>query len=148
VTLAPRVARHPGIGSPYGRRMTQARQLLGRRGEELVAARLEAAGWRLVARNCRVREVRGELDLIALDGATLVFVEVKTMRAGTRAGPETPAAMVGHRKRAKLRSLAGAWLRQAGEALPAHRGLRFDVVALRLDGAGTPVEWNHIRAAF
>jgi putative endonuclease len=126
--------------------MTEARQQLGRRGEDLVASRLTAEGWRIVARNCRVSAVRGELDLVAIDRGTLVFVEVKTMRAGTRFGPETPAAMVGPRKRAKLRALVGAWLRES--EVPAHNGIRCDVVALRLGPNGSPVEWTHIRAAF
>jgi putative endonuclease len=128
--------------------MTQARQLLGRLGENLVVSRLAAAGWWIAARNCRVPEVRGELDIVALDGATLVFVEVKTMQAGALRGPESPAEMVGHRKRAKLRALAAAWLRQGDHVVPPHRHLRFDVVALRMDQAGRVTEWNHIRAAF
>jgi putative endonuclease len=126
--------------------MTQARQQLGRRGEDLVAARLAAEGWQLVARNCRVHAIRGEIDIVAVEKGTLVFVEVKTMRAGTRLGPESPAAMVGPRKRAKLRALAGAWLRESGA--PPHDGIRCDVVALTLGPDGSPVEWSHLRAAF
>lgn len=128
--------------------MTVARQTLGRRAEDLVARRLRAAGWRIVARNVRVAELRGELDLIALDGAALVFVEVKARRAGSFAGPETPALAVGPSKRAKIRSLAAAWLRERGYDAPRHRDLRFDVVGLRLDAAGRVVEYEHIKAAF
>jgi putative endonuclease len=119
---------------------------LGRQGEELVARRLAAAGWRIVARNCRVKEVRGEIDLIAMDGATLVVVEVKTMREGAMRGPETPAAMVGHRKQRKLRVLGMAWLRE--NAAPPHERLRFDVVALLVGEAGRVTNWDHIEAAF
>jgi putative endonuclease len=126
--------------------MTVARQQLGRRAEDLVASRLERAGWRTVARNVRPTEVRGEIDLIALDGPTLVFVEVKARRAGS--GPETPAMAVGPRKRAKLRSLAVAWLRDRGYQVPRHRDLRFDVVGLRLDAAGRLTEYEHLRGAF
>ena len=54
--------------------MTYARQRLGRRAEDIVAARLEHAGWRIVARNVRLPS--GELDIVALDVDTLVFVEV------------------------------------------------------------------------
>jgi putative endonuclease len=128
--------------------MSFARQRLGRRAEEIVARELGAAGWRLVARNVRVPEIRGEIDLIALDGRTLVFVEVKALRAPARSGPETPAAAVGPRKRAKLRRLAVAWLRERRSTVPPHRGLRFDVIGLRLDGSGTVVERTHLRAAF
>lgn len=128
--------------------MTVARQTLGRAAERLVAARLERAGWRIVARNVRVAELRGEIDLIAIDGPALVFVEVKARRAGSVLGPETPAMAVGHRKQAKLRSLAAAWLRERGYDVPRHRDLRFDVVGVRLDAAGRVTDYEHIRAAF
>lgn len=128
--------------------MTVARQRTGRLAERLVAEQLREAGWAIIARNARTSEVRGELDLIALDGPDLVFVEVKARRAGTFAGPETPAMAVGARKRAKLRSLATAWLRDRGSEVPRHRALRFDVVGLRLDAAGRAVEYEHLRGAF
>ncbi len=128
--------------------MIEARQELGRRAEDLVASRLERAGWRTVARNVRTTEVRGEIDLIALDGPTLVFVEVKARRTGSATGPETPAMAVGQRKQAKLRSLAAAWLRDRGYQVPRHRDLRFDVIGLRLDAAGRLTEYEHLRAAF
>jgi putative endonuclease len=137
--------------APAGRSvvaMTVARQTLGRRGEDLVARRLRNAGWRIVARNVRVAAMRGELDLIAVDGAALVFVEVKARRADSLAGPETQALAVGPRKRAKVRGLAAAWLRERGYAVPRHRDLRFDVIGLRVDAAGQVVECEHIRAAF
>ena len=127
--------------------MTAARQRVGRRGEEIAAARLAAEGWRILARNCRVPDVRGELDIVALERGTLVFVEVKTMRADAVRGPATPAAMVGRRKQLKLRALAAAWLRHRAGAL-GYVGLRFDVVALRLDRDDRVAEWDHIRAAF
>jgi putative endonuclease len=128
--------------------MTEARQRLGRAAERLAATRLERAGMRILARNVRTTSVRGEIDLIALDGPELVFVEVKALRAASVAGPERPAIAVGWRKRHKLRSLAVAWLRDRDGAVPAHRGLRFDVVGLRLDATGRVSEWEHVRGAF
>jgi putative endonuclease len=128
--------------------MTVARQTLGREAEALVAMRLERGGWRIVARNARPSEVRGEIDLIAVDGSALVFVEVKARRAGSALGPETPAMAVGPRKRAKLRGLAGAWLRDRGYDVPRHRELRFDVIGLRLDATGRVTEYEHLRGAF
>ena len=128
--------------------MTAARQTLGREAEELVAARLEAAGWWIVDRNVRPSEVRGELDLIAVDGAALVFVEVKARLVGSVAGPERPAAAVGPRKRAQVRRLAAAWLRDRGYDVPRHRELRFDVIGLRLDAAGRVAEYEHLRGAY
>lgn len=128
--------------------MTAARQRTGRHGEELVAERLEAAGWKIVDRNARVSEIRGEIDLVAIDGDALVFVEVKARRSGSVGGPETPAMAVGARKRAKLRGLAAAWLRDRGYDVPRHRELRFDVVGLRLDHRDRVVEYEHLRGAF
>ncbi|MET0750522.1 MAG: YraN family protein [Solirubrobacterales bacterium] len=128
--------------------MTAARQRLGCRAEHLVAALLERDGWLIVARNARTNAVRGELDLIAVEGPALVFVEVKARRQGSTLGPETPAMAVGARKRAKLRSLAAAWLRECGHQAPRHRELRFDVVGLRLDRAGRVTEYEHLRGAF
>jgi putative endonuclease len=128
--------------------VTAARQELGRTAEDLVAERLERAGWTLVARNARTADVRGELDLIALDGAALVFVEVKARRTGSLGGPETPALAVGARKRAKIRGLAAAWLRDRGYDVPRHRELRFDVVGVRLDPSGRVASYEHLRGAF
>ena len=128
--------------------MTVARQRTGRRAEQIVAARLEREGWEIVSRNVRTGEIRGELDLIARDGDALVFVEVKARTAGSLGGPETPAMAVGARKRAKIRGLAAAWLRQRGYDVPRHRELRFDVIGLRLDGAGRVTEYEHLRGAF
>ena len=73
-----------------------ASKILGRRGEELAARFLEAKGYRLVAanftapvgRNRRGALVNAEIDLIAYDGETLVFIEVKTRRSDEFANPE------------------------------------------------------------
>jgi putative endonuclease len=126
--------------------MSEARQRLGRAAEALVADALERRGMRIVARNERTSAVRGEIDLIALDGPALVFVEIKALRVSSLAGPERPAMAVGQRKRRKLRSLALAWLREG--SVPAHAALRFDVVGVRIDGAGRIADWEHLRAAF
>jgi putative endonuclease len=128
--------------------MTLARQRTGRQAEQLVAERLEREGWTIVARNARTSEVRGELDLVGTDREALVFVEIKARTAGSAIGPETPAMAVGPRKRAKLRALAAAWLRDRGYDVPRHRDLRFDVVGLRLDPAGRVTEYEHLRGAF
>jgi putative endonuclease len=128
--------------------MANARKRLGNHAETLAAARLSRSGMRIVARNQRTSEVQGELDLIAVDGRDLVFVEVKALSARAVAGPERPVLAVGHRKQRKLRSLAIAWLRDHDGFVPHHDALRFDVVGLRIDAAGRPVEWEHLRAAF
>jgi len=128
--------------------MTAQRQRLGRYGEEIVARRLVAQGWSIVARNVRVVGLRGELDLIALDGLTLVFVEVKARRATSARGPEVPELAVDRRKQAKIRSLALTWLRQNRGRLGGFAKLRFDVVGLRIDAGGRVSEGKHIRGAF
>jgi putative endonuclease len=128
--------------------MTARRQRLGHYGEEIVARRLVAQGWSIVARNVRVRGVRGELDLIALDGPTLVFVEVKARSAGSTRGPEVPELAVDRRKQAKIRSLAMTWLRENRGRLRSFAKLRFDVVGLRIDARGRVSEGKHIRGAF
>jgi putative endonuclease len=124
--------------------VTYARQRLGRRAEELVADRLGRAGWRLVGRNVRLPS--GELDIVALDGSTLVFVEVKAGRTGASVGPEVPAHAVGRRKQLKLRRLAREWIAErrgpSGVA-----GYRFDVVGVRFGPDGV-ADVDHIRAAF
>lgn len=128
--------------------MSATRQRLGRAGEALAAAALERRGMRILARNERTRTVRGELDLIALDGQALVFVEVKARSAGSVGGPERPAEAVGHRKRTKLRALALAWLRDHRGEVPAHDLIRFDVVGVRLDESGRASDLEHLRGAF
>jgi putative endonuclease len=124
--------------------VTFARQRLGRRAEQLIAERLAAAGWRLIARNVRLPS--GELDIVALDGRTLVFVEVKAGRVGAARGPERPADHVGRRKQLKLRRLAREWIAErrgpSGVA-----GYRFDVVGVSFGPDGL-TDVDHIRQAF
>jgi len=91
----------------------------GRAGEDAAAALLEAHGYRIVGRN--VRLPGGELDIIARDGDTVVFVEVKA-RANAAYGSAVRA--VDARKRATLRALASDWLQIAAPRAQA----RFDVV--------------------
>jgi len=124
--------------------MTYARQRLGRRAEDLVADRLDGAGWRIIGRNVRLPS--GEFDLVALDGTTLVFVEVKAGRAGARLGPEVPAHAVGRRKQLKLRRLAREWIAER-RGPSGVSGYRFDVVGVRF-GADGLADVDHIRTAF
>jgi putative endonuclease len=125
--------------------MTVARQRLGRAAEEFAARRLRDRGFRILERNSRTR--LGELDLVALDGDALVFVEVKAGRAGARAGPERPVLAVGPRKQARLRRLAREWT--AGRRGPSGaRALRFDVIGVTFDAAGRAVGYEHVRNAF
>jgi putative endonuclease len=124
--------------------MTFARLRLGRSAEQLVATKLERSGWRIVERNVRLPS--GELDIVALDGSTLVFVEVKAGRTGATLGPEQPAHAVVRRKQLKLRRLAREWI--ADRRRPSGvLGYRFDVVGVRFGPDGL-ADVDHIRAAF
>jgi len=120
-----------------GRRSTRP---LARLGEAVAARFLEGRGWRVVARNVTSR--LGEIDLVARDGATLVFVEVKSR------GPlalEPPQAAVDGRKQARLARLALQYL-----ARRRLRGVacRFDVVAVTLDPEGGVPRVEHFPNAF
>lgn len=116
---------------------------LGRAGEQLAVDHLEALGWRIVARNWRCSI--GEIDIVALDGATTVVVEVKT-RSGVGFGH--PLEAVTPVKLARLRRLAGAWCAaREAEGEPRSRGVRIDVVGVVIErlrgGESTTIE--HIR---
>jgi putative endonuclease len=117
------------------------RHRLGARGERLAAEHLERRGVRVIERNYRTRF--GELDLVAFDGSTLVFVEVKTRRSGGR----EPWESLHDRKQSKVRRMAIAWLTE-GTDRPYGAELRFDGVAVLLDGDGELVRLDHLEAAF
>ena len=106
--------------------MSVERQAFGKTGEDLAAAELERRGYAVLAR--RYRTKHGEIDIIARDGETTVFVEVKA-RATAEFG--TAAEAVTRRKQLQLASMARDYIARnelAGTAC------RFDVVAI--DGVG------------
>jgi putative endonuclease len=125
--------------------MTAQRQRIGRAAEDLVATRLARANWEILERNARTRY--GELDIVALDGRTLVFVEVKAGREGSAFGPERPVLAVDCRKQQRVRRLAVAWMSEHRD-LPRYAEIRFDAVGVSFDRAGRAVEVEHIEAAF
>jgi putative endonuclease len=116
-----------------------AKDVLGRRGEDLAVEYLQRQGLVVLSRNWRCRE--GEIDVVATDKRRLVVCEVKT-RSGTRFGE--PAEAVDHRKAARIRRVTQAWL-----ALHHVRWceIRFDVLAVVAE-PGRPVTVQHYRAAF
>ncbi|GAB4274338.1 MAG: YraN family protein [Coriobacteriia bacterium] len=110
---------------------------LGARGEQAAAEYLERQGLTVVERNWRC--ALGEIDLIAIEGKTLVFCEVKT-RASTSAG--TPLEAVDAAKTRKLLALVKAYLwRNRLEDLPC----RVDVLGVTVHGGKATV--RHIRNA-
>ena len=125
--------------------MTVQRQRIGRAAEDLVAARLAERGWELVERNARTRY--GELDLVALDRDTLVFVEVKAGRADSAFGPERPILGVDRRKQLRVRKLATAWMSERRRVRP-YAAIRFDAVGVTFDRAGRAIDIEHIEGAF
>jgi putative endonuclease len=125
--------------------MTDARRRTGRIAEDLVAARLAAKGWEIVERNARTRY--GELDIVALDGAVLVFVEVKGARADTRFGPEKPILSIDFAKQRQVRRLGTAWMAERRD-FPPFDDIRFDAVGVTLDRDDRPVEVEYIKGAF
>lgn len=98
---------------------------LGRLAEDLAAEYLLAQGYTLVTRRCKMRH--GELDIVALDGEELVFVEVKARNA-----PEyKPEESVGNQKRKALEAAAGQYIVEMEQE---HRLWRFDLIAIDGDG--------------
>jgi putative endonuclease len=126
--------------------MTEARLRTGRAAEDLVAARLAGACWEVVERNARTRF--GELDIVALDGSTLVFVEVKAGRQGSAFGPERPVLAIGPRKQLRIRRLATAWMAERRGDIPRYAEIRFDAVGVTFDRAGRLADYEHIEGAF
>lgn len=115
-------------------RVADPRHRLGREAEAFVAAELARRGWRLLDR--RFRAGGGELDLVALDGRCVVFIEVKARRSsryGTAAEAVTP------RKRQRLAAAALAWLQRHERWSQA---CRFDVVEVAVwEGGRLSSHW-------
>ena len=109
---------------------------IGARGEDLAAEFLESSGMVVLERNWRSRY--GELDIVAQDGAAVVFIEVKT-RTGTGYG--TPAEAVTPLKAERIRRLAGLWLSEQSRRWSR---IRVDVVTVLLARGRAP-EITHRR---
>jgi putative endonuclease len=122
---------------------------LGRLGERMAAAHLERLGFAIVARNVRTRY--GEIDVIAFDGTTLVFAEVKTRRARRRwrvEPEEQPLAWLRVRQRLRLRRLAAAWLHSESANRPRAHTIRFDAIGVVVDDAGELRCLDHVESAW
>lgn len=115
--------------------MSLAARLRGAEAEAKAARYLADRGLRVVARNYRTRQ--GEVDLVARDGATLVFVEVRARSWSAFGGA---AGSVDARKQRRIAAAARHYLRRLG----AEPACRFDV--LTLQGPGGEPDW--IRGAF
>ncbi len=116
-----------------------ARMGLGKAGEKEAERFLKKKGYRIVERNYRTR--RGEIDIVALDGDTLVFVEVKT-RLSHSFG--TPQDSVDRTKMAHIIKASKYYITE-NPALKDHN-VRFDVVGITVHKDGLKIE--HIPHAF
>jgi putative endonuclease len=113
----------------------------GRRGERAAFFHLRRKGFTVVARGWRSGIVRGDLDLIAWEGDTLCFVEVKTR---TTRAVATAEASVDEDKRRTLRRLARHYLRQLPKQdVP----VRFDILSVYFE-EGKPADFDLFRGAF
>lgn len=117
----------------------RAKDVIGAYGEDVAVHHLESCGFVVLERNWRCPA--GEIDIVALDGTTVVVCEVKT-RSGLGFGSGLEA--VTREKGARLRRLALLWL----EARQRPRcELRIDVVAVHRQSRGEPLV-EHVRGAF
>lgn len=113
---------------------------LGKLGEEYAAAYLDQLGYRLVAanftlpvgRNLRGAVVNAEIDLVAYDGDTLCFIEVKTRASDWFASPQVNVDL---RKRRQITRAARVYRQMLGIEDEPHR---YDVVTVILNDASTP----------
>lgn len=102
--------------------MVTRQQEFGRKAEAIAIRRLKKTGYKIIAQNFRTRI--GEIDIIARDGKTIVFVEVKA-RKTTRYGH--PKQAVTHAKQRKISMVALEYLKTTGQSTAK---ARFDVVAI------------------
>jgi putative endonuclease len=154
-----------GHDIPVGASRAAERAALGRLGETLACVHLARRGFAVLARNQRT--AAGEIDIVAFDGHTLLFVEVKTRRGRPARGPgggrgrrsyaSTPATPLAaqhfgwpsRRQRGRLRRLAGAWLHERPvSGRPRAREIRFDAVRVVLGQGRDPIAIDHVEGAW
>jgi putative endonuclease len=119
---------------------TDTRRTTGVRGEDEAARFLARSGYAILDKNVRTRA--GEIDLVAKEGKTLVFVEVKTRR---ELEGDPPQAGVHTRKQNRLAKLANGYLKLKRIR---HTPCRFDVVAIIVNDEGGVKAIRHIPNAF
>jgi putative endonuclease len=117
--------------------------LTGQRGEDAAFFHLRSLGYTVVARRWHASRVKGDIDLVAWDGPTLVVFEVKTRTARDLAPAE---AEVDNLKKTQLRKLAAAYLKRLPELHRASVRVRFDILSVYLLPSGQ--EFEHIPDAF
>jgi putative endonuclease len=119
------------------------RRQLGAAGEQLAADHLARRGFKILERNFRTRW--GELDIIASNGHSIVFCEVKS-RLANRSNRD-PLESVHPRKRMQVRRMAAQWLRERPDR-PRVVELRFDAIGVTVEPNGRLVRLDHLEGAF
>lgn len=117
---------------------------VGLRGERAALFHLRRQGYTIVARRWKTAKLRGDVDLIGWEGDQLCFIEVKTRARRDRMTPAETA--VDREKQTMLRRMAGAYVRGFPEAKRRSVVVRFDVVAVYLEGGRA--EFEVFRDAF
>ena len=112
--------------------MTDARQWLGRYGEDRACEYLVGQGYQILDRNWRYRE--GELDIVCVLRGTLVFVEVKTR---TSLATGSPFDAITKTKLARLRRLAASW---CANRQVSNSQVRFDAIGVLVHGGRVTIE--------
>lgn len=114
-------------------------RLLGAFGEQEAARFLRKKGYEILSSNIYIGA--GELDIVAMQGNMLCFVEVKTRRDG---GLLNPAEAVGVAKRGNIKSAASAYMSK----FDMQYDFRYDIIEVLVDEADNIVSINHIENAF
>lgn len=121
--------------SPFTFLMSNSRKKLGAWGEEVAKTHLEANGFKIINQNWRCQA--GEIDIIALKGDLVAFVEVKTRRGRSAGSPEES---ITPRKAQKLTQLALTWIGEHGRD---DLDWQIDLVAVELDKKGKLLRCEH-----
>lgn len=127
----------------HGQRPQPTHLITGERGEDAAFFYLRELGYTVVARRWRSDRLTSDLDLVAWDGPTLVFFEVKTRTARDLVPAEQ---QVDPAKQRLLRRMAAAYLNQFPEPHRSHTEARFDVLSVYLLPGG--IEYDHLPNAF
>jgi putative endonuclease len=110
------------------------KQSLGKCGEEYTACLVQEAGLKIIARNYRCP--KGEMDIIARDADTVVFIEVRTRQSSYRGWGEES---ITPKKVQRLQAIASFYVLQEGyKSWPP---IRFDIVAIRCLGEKPEIKW-------
>lgn len=112
--------------------MTKGSQRFGKASEDIAAVELRRRGYKILEKNYRTRF--GEIDLIAMDGGAIVFIEVKARRSGLFGSPKSAVTL---HKQKKISLVAMHYLKTTGNM---DKKARFDVVSVSVHGTTHGIE--------